>query len=294
MNLLKTIISFSVTCILLVNCEEIIDKQEIEPEDTLSNPLIGTWTYQSGRTELYLTSGITQSAIDYSQRIQGSVEIDGSEEVTFKHFTNDILFWSGVPNYLLTTDFPWNFPRTELRLFDTSGVKSADLSVSAQHYYSDTIEWEYSNLTGILHIPPTQLYSQNHSDSVTVAGNAIIPMLILEAEIPTLVLYLDTIRIVEPLPEVELLQSDSMLIWDDTPQDHPDVGEWYVLNDTLCFITNGDSSKYSYEIQEDTLSLVSPKMIETSFDLYEVYGDLEPNSIQAGWDLILKKYIRKY
>lgn len=280
-------------CILFVSCEEILDTQDIEPEDTLSNPLIGRWAFRSGRAELYLTSGITQAAIDYSQKIQGSIDISGSQEVTFKHFTNDLLFWSSIPNYLLTTDFPWNFPRKELRLFDTSGTKSAELSVSAQHYYSHTIDWEYSRLTGMLHIPPTQLYTEDHSDSVTVAGDATIPMLILEAGIPTLVIYLDSIRAIEPLPELELLPPDSMLFWEDTTQDYPDAGEWYVLDDSLCLISNGDSSKYSYAIQQDTLSLTSPRMIENSFDLYEVYGDLEPNSILTGWDVARKRYLRK-
>ena len=303
-NLFKTCISFSILCILMVTCEEVSDKQDIEnedttpadsvSEDTLSHPLIGRWVYHSGRTELFLTSDTTQTSIDYSQKIQGSIDVSGSQEVSFRHFTSDLLFWSDIPNYLLTTDFPWNFPRKELRLYDTSETKTAELSVSGQHYFSDSIDWVYNNLTGALHLPPSQLYTDNRGDSVTINGDASVPMLILEAGIPALVIYLDTINIEEPLPEIALLGSDSMLIWDDTYQDSAALGAWYALNDSLCVILNGDSATYGYSILGDTLSLMSPKMMITRFGLYEVYGDLKPNTIVDGWDLIHKKYVRKY
>jgi len=302
MSLARTIIFLAVTSILLIACEETLDQQENPPdeivpvdtvsEDSIPNPLIGTWEYQNGRTELYMISEISQYAINYSQEIDGSVQISGSQDITFRHFTSDLLFWSGVPNYLLTNDYPWIFPRKELRLFDTSGTKSAVISMNSEQYYSNSIDWEYSKITGNLHIPRTKLFTDNHLDSITVIGDATVPMLLLEAGIPSLAFYLDTIRAIEPLQSIEFLQSDSLLAWADTPDDTVKVGRWYAVNDSLSIIISDDSTKYFYSIQGDTLTFISPKMFEDGFDLYEVYADLEPNSIQAVWDLLQKKYIR--
>ncbi len=258
------------------------------------HPLIGSWEYQSGQSDVYLISEHTQQSIDYMQPISGSIQVSGAEDITFKHFTSDRLFWSGTPNYLLTEKSPWLFPIDGLRLFDTSGTRTADLSIGSKHYYSDSIAWEYSKLTGELHIPQTLLFLDDGSDSVTVFGDATVPMLILEAGTPTFVFSFDSIYIIDPFQKIEFKTMDSISVWKESSTATPDVGMWQLLNDTLSINTPTDSVWYYYEILEDTLWFASPKIIDSNLWTYEMYGDLEPSSLLSSWGILRQKYCRSY